>query len=80
MRRRHAGRRASTAAIVRVTVDAVGGSAGTRSRCPTDYPTIQAAVDAAAPGDLVLVSPGIYNEAVNVTTEPHDPRASTATR
>ena len=26
------------------------------------------AVGAAAPGDLVLVSPGVYNEAVNVTT------------
>jgi Right handed beta helix region len=35
---------------------------------PADYATIQAAVDAAAPGDLVLVSPGVYNEAVNVTT------------
>ena len=36
---------------------------------PDDYPTIQAAVDAAAPGDLILVSPGTYNEAVNVTTD-----------
>ncbi len=35
---------------------------------PADYPTIQAAVDAAAPGSLVLVSPGTYHEAVNVTT------------
>jgi hypothetical protein len=36
---------------------------------PADYPTIQAAVDAAAPGALILVSPGTYNEAVNVTTD-----------
>lgn len=36
---------------------------------PADFPTIQAAVDAAAPGDLILVSPGIYHEAVNVTTD-----------
>lgn len=36
---------------------------------PDDYPTIQAAVDAAAPGDLILVKPGTYNEAVNVITD-----------
>jgi phospholipase D-like protein/parallel beta helix pectate lyase-like protein len=35
---------------------------------PQDAPTIQAAVDAAEPGGLVLVSPGVYREAVVVTT------------
>lgn len=35
---------------------------------PKQYKTIQAAVDAAKPNDLILVSPGVYNEAVNVTT------------
>lgn len=35
---------------------------------PGDYPTIQTAVDAAQPGDLVLVEPGVYREQVNITT------------
>lgn len=36
---------------------------------PAEYPTIQAAVDAAADGDLVLIAPGTYNEAVDVETD-----------
>ena len=36
---------------------------------PADFDTIQAAVDAAQPGDLILISPGTYHEAVNVTTD-----------
>ena len=36
---------------------------------PEEVATIQGAVDAAAPGDLVLIAPGIYHEAVNVTTD-----------
>ena len=38
-------------------------------RVPDDYDTIQAAVDAAEPGDLILVGPGTYEEAVNVETD-----------
>jgi plastocyanin len=45
-----------------------GGEHGGTLRVPHDYPTIQKAVDAAKPGSLVLVSPGIYKEAVTVTT------------
>jgi hypothetical protein len=35
---------------------------------PADFPTIQAAVNAATAGDLVLISKGIYHEAVDVKT------------
>ena len=35
---------------------------------PGDFRTIQEAVDAAEPGDLVLIEPGVYREAVDVTT------------
>lgn len=42
--------------------------AGTTIRVPADEPTIQAAVDQAKPGDLVLVAAGVYPESVLVTT------------
>ncbi len=35
---------------------------------PADYPTIQAAVNAASEGDLVLIAKGVYHEAVDVKT------------
>jgi plastocyanin len=41
---------------------------GTTIRVPADEPTIQAAVNASAPGDLVLIAPGEYHEAVLVRT------------
>ena len=41
-------------------------------RVPRDEPTIQLAVDAAKPGTLVLVAPGVYNEAVTVGPKHHD--------
>ncbi len=45
------------------------GSGGATLAVPSQYATIQKAVDAAKPGDLVLVAPGTYREGVNVTTD-----------
>lgn len=44
------------------------GLPGATIRVPEDAPTIQAAVDAAEPGGLVLIAAGVYEEAVLVTT------------
>ncbi|MGH7498363.1 MAG: right-handed parallel beta-helix repeat-containing protein, partial [Gemmatimonadales bacterium] len=52
----------------RGAVAAVAEATGVVRRVPGSYPTIQAAVDAADPGDLVLVDRGVYREEVTVTT------------
>jgi hypothetical protein len=43
-----------------------GGNDWTTRDVPEEYPTIQAAVDAAQPGDLVRIGPGTYREQVVV--------------
>lgn len=47
----------------------VSAASGRVLRVPDEHPTIQSAVDAAEPGDLVLIAPGTYREAVRVTTD-----------
>ncbi len=47
---------------------AVAAPSGTTIEVPGDHGTIQEAVDAAAPGDLILVAPGVYRESVQVRT------------
>lgn len=47
-----------------------GGDEASRTiNVPADAETIQAAVDDARPGDIVLIAGGTYNEAVKVTTD-----------
>jgi hypothetical protein len=48
--------------------DAPADWSGETRLVPSEYPTIQAAVDAAGPGDLVLIDRGVYRETVDVAT------------
>lgn len=46
----------------------VPSSPGDTIRVPEDEATIQGAVDAAKPGDMIRIGPGVYHEAVHVLT------------
>jgi hypothetical protein len=59
---------AAPAATGDTSTDSPDEWSGNTRNVPADYPTIQAAVDAAAPGDLVLIDVGVYREAVDVRT------------
>ena len=58
----------SPAALGDPTTDSPAEWSGQTRLVPQDYPTIQSAVDAADPGDLVLIDRGVYLEEVEVTT------------
>jgi len=58
--------RARFAIALVLAVPAVGATADTL-RVPADFPTIQAAVDAAGPGDVIDVAKGTYDESVVIS-------------
>jgi hypothetical protein len=58
----------SPAALGDPATESPGEWSGETRHVPADYPTIQAAVDAAGAGDLVLIERGTYREEVTVTT------------
>ena len=57
-----------TVAIGFVTAAVTSGVGGNVLHVPRDFATIQTAVDAAQPGDTVLVAAGVYSENVVVAT------------
>jgi hypothetical protein len=66
-------RAGGVALVVAAVLAGCGGDSGWVSRdVPSEYPTIQAAVDAANPGDLIRIAPGTYHEQVVVPPEKHD--------
>ena len=55
-------------AVVAISFCLIGGTvpaAADQLHVPGDYPTIQAAIDAAVDGDVVVVAAGTYNEAID---------------
>ena len=57
---------APAALALAIGLSGCGDDGWTTRSVPSEYPTIQAAVDAARPGDLVRIAPGTYREEVVV--------------
>lgn len=57
--------RGPASALLLLVLAARPATAATTIRVPTDDPTIQAAIDAAASGDTILVSDGVYRENID---------------
>ena len=57
---------AFAAAVLTAGCGGDGGEESTVREVPGGYRTIQAAVDAARPGDLIRIAPGVYRESVKV--------------
>ena len=68
-------RRALRAAIALLGAGALHGSfaRGATLHVPGEYPTIQAGIDAASPGDSVLVGPGTWTDRDTRQINPFDP-------
>jgi hypothetical protein len=63
----------SVALVVLALLAGCGGDDGGVARdVPGRYPSIQAAVDAARPGDLVRIAPGVYDQAVVIPATKRD--------
>ncbi len=58
--------RSSTVQTLLLLVFSAVASGGQTHRVPDDHPTIQAAIDAAASGDTVIVEPGVYHERIEL--------------
>lgn len=69
------------AVLVIMAVVSCSAAASVR-RVPSEYPSIQQAIDASDHGDTVIVAPGLYYETINfngrnivvTSTDPNDPR------